>query len=234
MILQESNMIDKYISIQMGRQIGFDNLLLIGNIYYALIQLGFYDVQLYKILENHGLYTEKNIRTRYMSTFKYILKIYNPNYDINLLIKDTKKIKAIHGSMNNIITQQMYSDVLLTFCAPIFFFEKYNINFSHDDKLNFIQLWAFIGTELGIDYDNNICLKDINYINLQINDLISKYLKLLTYQNKIHKIFVKCVYIPLMLIKPNNIFVTNSFLKYICSTIIISKIINYIIYYLYK
>ena len=216
--------------IQRGRQIGFENMLLIQNIYYALTQLGFYDKLLYDVLDRHGFHTEANIRQRYLSTAKYILSIYNPGYDIQLLVRDTNKIRKIHGSVNDTITQQMYHDVLLVFCAPIYFFDLYGVHLSNEDKICFIELWTFLGRELGIK--QNVHSSDDLYP--KINRLINNYVELNDGTNKIHKLFVKHVYVPFMFIKPNEIFVVNSLLKFICSFTMLMRIVNWLMRLVYS
>lgn len=216
--------------IQRGRQIGFDNMLMIQNVYYALTQLGFYDKPIHDVLYRHGFHTETTIRQRYLSTAKYIRNIYNPNYDIGLLAKDTNKIRKIHGSVNDTITQQMYSDVLLVFCAPIYFFGMYGIHLSEDDKQCFIELWAFIGKELGIKdniyYSNNLYPK--------INQLINKYIDLCDGNNQIHKLYVKHVNAPFIFIRPTEIFIVNPYLHFLCYYTIIMRIINHVMFFLLR
>lgn len=214
--------------IQRGRQIGFDNMLLIQNVYYALTQLGFYDKPIHDVLDRHGFHTEANIRQRYLSTAKYIRNVYNPEYDIELLVRDTSRIRKIHGSVNDTITQQMYSDVLLVFSAPVYFFDIYGIHLSEDDKLCFIELWAFIGKELGINvcYSDNLCPK--------INQMIHKYIDLCDGDNEIHKLYVKHVVVPFMFIKPTEIFIANPYLYFLCYYTIFMRIINYLMFFLLR
>ena len=229
--------------IQRGRQLGFDNMLIVQNVYYALTQLGFYDKPIHNVLDRHGFHTEQHIRRRYLSTAKYVRSVYNPNYDIESLANDTNKIRKIHGSVNDTITQQMYSDVLLVFCTPIYFFDLYGIHVSEDDKLCFIELWAFIGKELGIKPEYNVCqcALDEYYRNdecsleslyMKKKRMIKKYIAYCDGSNKIHQLFVKHVNVPFMFIQPTEIFKVNPYLKFLCNHVILMQMINWTMLFL--
>ena len=212
---------------------GSENLMLIQNIYYSLTQLGFYDLALYNVLDRHGYHTEERIRDRYLSTAKYVIGIYRPEYDIRSLANETNRIRKIHGSVNDLITQQMYSDVLLVFCAPIYFFERYGIRLSQDDKLCFIELWAFLATELGIKDEYNVCLGGIGNLYPKIEKLIQSYLDRHDGNNKLHRLFTKHVYVPMMFIRPTEIFVVDPYLEFLCRYQILLKSLNFFMSLIY-
>ena len=222
-------MMDETDEISIGRKFGMNNLYLTVNIYNALLQIGFYDDELYDVLDSNGNHTEEAIYARYLRTADFVLQIYGNN-NLDKLLSNLKKKHDGVGT----ITQSMYKKTLAVFCAPVFFFDQYDVEYTQIELNAFIKLWAHIGKTLGIDDEHNICIGDAELVRTNVLDTIKQ--SFVKYQsgsnfgtqlNKIHQNYVKKVRLPFLIVAPSMLYTKNNTLLVLSKIKLINQILEY-------